>query len=59
MRAFSICVERELLFAELHRFLTAVASPVLKQGLYAHGFSSCGSRALLLHSMWDLPGPGI
>ena len=22
-------------------------------------FSSCGARALLLHGMWDLPGPGL
>ena len=59
MWAFSICVERGLLFAEGHGLLIAVASPVVKQGRYAHGFSSCGSRALLLHSVWDLPGPGI
>ena len=25
----------------------------------AHWLSSCGTRALLLHSMWDLPGSGI
>ena len=25
----------------------------------APGLSSCGSRAQLLHGMWDLPGPGI
>ena len=25
----------------------------------ACGLSSCGTRALLLRSMWDLPGPGI
>ena len=25
----------------------------------ACGLSSCGSRAQLLHSMWDLPGPGL
>ena len=24
-----------------------------------HRLSSCGSRAQLLHSMWDLPGPGL
>ena len=24
-----------------------------------HRFSSCGARASLLHSTWDLPGPGI
>ena len=25
----------------------------------AHGLSSCGSRAQLLHGMWDLPGPEL
>ena len=25
----------------------------------AHGLSSCGTRASLLHGMWDLPGPGL
>ena len=25
----------------------------------AHGLSSCGSWALLLHGMWDLPRPGL
>ena len=25
----------------------------------AHGLSSCGAWALLLHGMWDLPGPGL
>ena len=25
----------------------------------AHRLSSCGSRAQLLHGMWDLPGPGL
>ena len=24
-----------------------------------HRLSSCGARALLLRSMWDLPGPGL
>ena len=24
-----------------------------------HRLSSCGARAQLLHSMWDLPGPGL
>ena len=24
-----------------------------------HGLSSCSARACLLHSMWNLPGPGI
>ena len=25
----------------------------------AHMLSSCGTQAQLLHSLWDLPGPGI
>ena len=25
----------------------------------ARGLSSCGTRAQLLHGMWDLPGPGL
>ena len=25
----------------------------------ARGLSSCGARVLLLHGMWDLPGPGL
>ena len=36
------------------RALGARASVVV-----ACGLSSCGARAYLLHSMWDLPGPGI
>ena len=30
-------------------------------GLWAleHGLSSCGTRAQLLHGMWDLPRPGL
>ena len=24
-----------------------------------HRLSSCGTQALLLHGMWDLPGPGL
>ena len=42
------------------------ASVVAERGLSSRGtwalecrFSSCGAQALLLHSMWDLPGPGI
>ena len=36
------------------RALGAWASAVV-----VHGLSSCGSRAQLLHGMWDLPGPGL
>jgi len=42
------------------------ASVVAAQGLKSCGswaperrLNSCGTRALLLHGMWDLPGPGI
>ena len=28
-------------------------------GALEHRLGSCGARAQLLHSMWDLPGPGI
>ena len=28
-------------------------------GSRRRGFSSCGARAQLLRSMWDLPGPGL
>ena len=43
-----------------------VASVVVARGLSSCGFwalecrlSSCGARAYLLRSMWDLPGPGL
>ena len=46
--------------------LGARASVVVVRGLTSCGsqalerrFSSCGTRALLLHGMWDLPGPGL
>ena len=42
------------------------ASVVVVCGLSSYGLRalecrlrSCGTRALLLHGMWDLPGPGI
>ena len=50
---------------------TAVASLVAEHGLYArrlsncgsqaveHRLSSCGTQALLVHGMWDIPGPGL
>ena len=43
-----------------HRLLTAVAAPC--GGAWAlgcSGFGSWGAWALLLHGIWDLPGPGI
>ena len=74
MRAFSSCSERGLLFLVVRGLLIAVASLVAEHGLQARGLqqlwlagsvvvarglSSCGSRAQLLHDMWDLPGPGL
>ena len=47
-------VARELSLVVVHGLLIAVASLVVE-----HGLSSCGSRAWLLHSMWDLPRPGL
>ena len=70
-QAFSSCGKRGLLFVASCRLLIVVASLVVEHGLWVHGLSSCGLRALedrhsscgarasLLHSMWDLSGPGI
>ena len=48
------------------RALGTQASVVVAHGLSScgswaleHRLSSCGTRAQLLHSMWDLPGPGL
>ena len=48
------------------RALGAQASAVVACGFRScgsqaleHRFSSCGPWASLLHSMWDLPGPGL
>ena len=71
VQALSSCGEQGLLFVAVRRLLIAVASLVVEHRLQAHGFSSCGSQApehrlsscgtqaQLLHSMWDLPGPGL
>ena len=56
-RGFSCCRARAL---------GAQASVVVARGLSSCGLralelrlSSCGTRAYLLHGMWDLPGPGL
>ena len=36
-----------------------VASLVAEHRLQTRRLSSCGSRAQLLHGMWDLPRPGL
>ena len=71
-QAFCSCSQSGLLFVVVCGLLIAVAS--LVAGLQAHGLqqlwhassvvvarrlSSCGAWAQLLHSMWDLPRPGI
>ena len=58
-RAFSSCGERGPLFIAVHRPLTVAASLVAEHRLQTHRVSSSGSQAQLLHSMWDLPRPGL
>ena len=53
-RAFSSCGKRGPLFIAVRGPLTITASLVAE-----HRLSNCGSRAQLLHSMWDLPRPGL
>ena len=58
-RAFSGCGKRGPLFIAVHRPLTVAASVVAEHRLQTRRLSSCGSRALLLRGMWDLPRPGL
>ena len=70
-RAFSSCGEHGPLLIAVRRILSLVASLVAEHRLQACGLgscglqaserrlSSCGSRAYLLHGMWDPPGPEI
>ena len=50
-RAFSSCGKRGP--------LTIAASLVAEYRLQMRRFSNCGSRAQLLHGMWDLPRLGL
>ena len=59
VRAFSGCGKRGPLFIVVHGPLTIAASLVVEHRLQSHRLSSCGSRAQLLHGMWDLPRPGL
>ena len=59
VRAFCSCGKWGPLFIAVHRPLTIVASLVAEHRLQTHRLSSCGSRAQLLHGMWDLPRPGL
>ena len=58
-RAFSSCGERGTLFIAVHGPLTIAASLVAEHRLQTRRLSNCGSRAQLLHSMWDRPRPGL
>ena len=58
-RAFSSCGERGPLFIAVRGPLTVAASLVAEHRLQTHRLSSCGSRAQLLHGMWDLPRLGL
>ena len=58
-RAFSSCSERGPLFIMVRGPLTIATSLVAEHGLQTLRLSSCGSRAQLLHGMWDLPRPGL
>ena len=58
-RAFSSCGKWGPLFIAVCRPLTIAASLVAEHRLQTRRLSSCGSRAQLLHGMWDLPRPGL
>ena len=58
-RAFSSCGERGPPFITVRGPVTIATSLVVEHRLQMHRLSSCGSRAQLLCSMWDLPGPGL
>ena len=58
-RAFSSCGKRGPLFITVRGPLTITASLVAEHRLQTRRLSSCGSRALLLCGMWDLPRPGL
>ena len=59
VRAFSSCGEQGPLFIAVRGPLTVTASLVAEHRLQTHRLSSCGSRAQLPRSMWDLPRPGL
>ena len=58
-RAFSSCGKQGPLFITVRGPLTIAASLVEEHRLQTCRLSSCGTRAQLLHSMWDLPRPGL
>ena len=58
-RAFSSCGKWGPLFIAVCGPLTIAASLVAEHRFQTHRLSNCGSRAQLLHGMWDLPRPGL
>ena len=58
-RAFFSCGKRGPLSIAVRGPLTIAASPVAEHRLQTCRLSNCGSRAQLLHGMWDLPRPGL
>ena len=58
-RAFSSCGKQGPLFIAVRGPLTIAACLVAEHRLQMRRLSSCGSRAQLLHGMWDLPRPGL
>ena len=58
VRAFSSCGKRGPLFIAVHGPFTIAACLVAEHRLQTRRLSNCGSRAQLLHGMWDLPRPG-
>ena len=59
VRAFSSCGKQGPLFIAVRGPLTITSSLVAEHRLQTHRLSNCGSRAQLLHSMWDPPRPGL
>ena len=58
-RAFSSCGKWGPLFIAVRGPPTVAASLVAEHRLQMCRLSNCGSRAYLLHGMWDLPSPGL
>ena len=59
MRGLSPVVASGGHFIAVHGPLTIAASLVAEHRLQKRRLSNCGSRAQLLHGMWDLPRPGL
>ena len=58
-RALSSCGKWGPLFIAVRGPLTIAVSLAAEHRLQTLRPSNCGSRAQLLRSMWDLPGPGL